>query len=222
MYGVYAPDADAIRDLLRERDLSFVQPHCAYLIVLAKVLDHSAIHFLARFSETLHLESGEAVAILVLFDDVTACPSEHDRRQQARTDRGRDGDGSTRRRGRRQRQRGPAGRTGLRTLTHGTGEGDPDVATLESRCAAARRERRLSRNPRGIDPGLLQPELEDRRSRRKRAGPGSTSIARPPRRGPLDSQGATQLAGDLGRGRPADPAGQVHRVARGRCRPGSR
>src|SRR5438874_10941279 len=85
MYGVYAPDADAVRRLVPTVQELIEWPYCSYLVYLARDVDHEAITFLDRYARAVHDETGEAIAVIVLFDnikglgDVQGCESSRDR-----------------------------------------------------------------------------------------------------------------------------------------------
>ncbi|WP_410593996.1 hypothetical protein [Amycolatopsis sp. lyj-23] len=70
MYGVHAPDADAVRRLIPTVQDLLEWPYCSYLFYLARRVDHEAIAFLERYAEAVHDETGEAIAVIVLFDDI--------------------------------------------------------------------------------------------------------------------------------------------------------
>jgi len=70
MYGVYAPDADAVRRLIPTVERLFDWPYCSYLIYLARRVDHEAIAFLERYARAVHEETGEVIAVIVLFDQI--------------------------------------------------------------------------------------------------------------------------------------------------------
>jgi hypothetical protein len=70
MYGVVAPDADAVRRLIPTVQDLLEWPYCSYLFYLARHVDQEAIAFLARYAQAVHDETGEAIAVIVLFDDI--------------------------------------------------------------------------------------------------------------------------------------------------------
>jgi hypothetical protein len=68
MYHVFIPDADALRRMLDRPKKLLGQRHCGYLIYLARSIDGPAVQFLERFSAAMDVETGEALAFLVLLD----------------------------------------------------------------------------------------------------------------------------------------------------------
>jgi hypothetical protein len=71
MFGVNVPDADALRELVPDIQRLLKWPYCAYLFFLARHVDKEAVAFLQRYARAIHDETGEAIAVIVLFDDVT-------------------------------------------------------------------------------------------------------------------------------------------------------
>ncbi|MFE4304991.1 hypothetical protein ACFRR6_02855 [Streptomyces sp. NPDC056891] len=72
MYGVVVPDADALRGLISntQEQLNIKWPYCAYLFYLARHIDEQAVAFLRRYARAVHDETGEAIAVIVLFDAI--------------------------------------------------------------------------------------------------------------------------------------------------------
>lgn len=70
MFGVYAPDADAVRRLIPSVSSLLEWPYCSYLIYLARHVDYEAIAFLDCYARAVHDETGEALAVIVLFDSI--------------------------------------------------------------------------------------------------------------------------------------------------------
>lgn len=72
MYGVVVPDADALRGLISnmQKRLNLEWPYCAYLFYLARHVDEQAVAFLHRYARAVHDETGEAIAVIVLFDAI--------------------------------------------------------------------------------------------------------------------------------------------------------
>jgi hypothetical protein len=68
MYHVFIPDADALRNILDRPRKLLGQRYCGYLIYLARSVDGPAVHFLEKFSAATDVETGEALAFLVLLD----------------------------------------------------------------------------------------------------------------------------------------------------------
>ncbi|RLK58435.1 hypothetical protein [Actinokineospora cianjurensis] len=72
MYGIYVPDADTVRRLIPAVQDLLEWPYCSYLIYLARHVDHEAAAFLDRYARAVHDETGEAIAVIVLFDHIEA------------------------------------------------------------------------------------------------------------------------------------------------------
>ncbi|MFJ3235991.1 hypothetical protein [Streptomyces sp. NPDC086787] len=72
MYGIVVPDADALRGLISDmqKQLNLKWPYCAYLFYLARHVDEQAVAFLRRYAQAVHDETGEAIAVIVLFDAI--------------------------------------------------------------------------------------------------------------------------------------------------------
>ena len=73
MFAVYAAGATQVRALIdrQSRDRVLNRPHCAALFCLYRSLDEHAVHFLNTYAEAIDAETGEAVMMIVLFDDVS-------------------------------------------------------------------------------------------------------------------------------------------------------
>lgn len=73
MFAVYADGATQVRALMdrQSRDRVLNRPHCAALFCLYRSLDERAVHFLNTYAEAIDAETGEAVMMIVLFDDVS-------------------------------------------------------------------------------------------------------------------------------------------------------
>jgi hypothetical protein len=68
MYVVFASDADALRALLDRPKRLLEHPFCGYLIYLARSVDRTGAEFLQYYSHAVDVETGEALAFLVLLD----------------------------------------------------------------------------------------------------------------------------------------------------------
>ncbi len=68
MYGVFIPDADALRRVLDRPKTMLGHPYCGYLIYLARSVDGPAVRFLEKFGAAVDVETSEALAFLVLLD----------------------------------------------------------------------------------------------------------------------------------------------------------
>lgn len=71
MYGVYAPDAETLREVLDRPKRILGYPFCAYLVCLARSVDAEALTFLERFGAAVDHETGESLAFILLLDDAT-------------------------------------------------------------------------------------------------------------------------------------------------------